>query len=89
MAPAPTTSVTGWEVWLNPDFHNGINGSLIASGSGSTVGRSVTISGSLLTTGVHKVVVIGFANAKCTTGAGITPQDGELSAVMAIPIKVN
>jgi hypothetical protein len=30
----------------------------------------VTISGSLLTTGVHELVVIGFANAKCTTGAG-------------------
>jgi hypothetical protein len=85
----PNNLVTGWEVRLDPDFHNGINGSLIASGSGPTVGRSVTISGSLLTTGVHKLVVIGFANAKCTTGAGITPQDGELSAVMAIPIKVN
>jgi hypothetical protein len=69
--------ITGWEVRLDPDFHNGVNG------------QSVTIPGSLLTAGVHRLVVIGSSNDNCTSGAGITPQNGELSAVQSVPIKVN
>jgi hypothetical protein len=92
------TRVTGWEVRLDPDFHAvpENRGSLVASGSGSAFGVSVNVLGSLLTgPKVHKLVVIAFANpnpAKCTaTGpdGGIVPQDGEVSAVFAIPIKVN
>jgi hypothetical protein len=81
--------ITGWEVRLDPDFHAGNNGSLIASGSTPATGTSVTIPGSLLTAGVHKLVVIASANGNCTSGAGIVPQDGEVSAVFAVPIKVN
>src|SRR5918992_339724 len=50
--------ITSWEVRLNPDFHNGNNGSLVASGSSPANGQSVTINGSLLTAGVHRLVVI-------------------------------
>ena len=81
--------ITGWEVRLNPDFHNGNNGSLIASGTSPANGQNVTINASLLTAGVHKLVVIASSNDRCTSGVGITPQDGEVSAVFAVPIKVN
>jgi hypothetical protein len=81
--------ITSWEVRLNPDFHNGNNGSLIASGTSPANGQSVTINGSLLTAGVHRLVVIASSNDRCTSGMGITPQDGEVSAVFAVPLKVN
>jgi hypothetical protein len=84
------TVVTGWEVRLDPDFHAGNKGNLIASGSGSVVGQSVTVPGSLMTgPTTHKLVVISFANSNCTSGGGLVPQNGELSAVFAVPIKVN
>jgi hypothetical protein len=82
--------ITSWEVRLNPDFHNGNNGTLIASGSGPATGQNVTINGSLLTgPGEHRLVVIASSNDRCTTGEGRVPQDGELSAVFAVPLKVN
>lgn len=83
---------TSWEVRLDPNFHAGNNGSLIASGTGPAYGRSVTIPASLLTAGVHRLVVIGSANGTCTTtgpNGGIAPQDGEVSAVFNVAIKVN
>lgn len=82
--------VTGWEVRWDPDFHNNNKGTLIASGSGPVTGASVTIPMSLVTgPKVHKLVIIGFANSNCTAGMGIKPQNGELSGVFAVPIKVN
>ena len=83
---------TSWEVRLDPDFHAGNNGSLIESGTGPATGESVTIPGSLLTAGVHRLVVIGSANGKCTTAGpngGTAPQDGEVSAVFNVALKVN
>jgi hypothetical protein len=83
---------TSWEVRLDPDFHAGNNGSLIESGTGPATGESVTIPGSLLTAGVHRLVVIGSANGKCTTAGpsgGSAPQDGEVSAVFNVALKVN
>jgi hypothetical protein len=83
---------TSWEVRLDPDFHAGVNGSLIASGTGPVNARSVTIPASLMTSGVHRLVVIGSANARCTTAGpegGSAPQDGEVSGVFNLPIKVN
>lgn len=83
---------TSWEVRLDPDFHAGSNGTLIASGSAPAYGQSITIAGSLMTAGVHRLVVIGSANATCTTAGpngGIAPQDGEVSGVFVVPIKVN
>jgi hypothetical protein len=83
--------MTGWEVRLDPNFHHDITGYPVASGAGSTSGRTVTIPAGQMTTGVHKLAVIGFANDNCntSTGAGIKPQNGEVSAVLLIPIKVN
>jgi hypothetical protein len=82
--------ITSWEVRLNPDFHNGNNGSLIASGTTPAHGQLVTINGSLLTgPKVHRLVVIASSNDRCISGEGIVPQNGELSAVFAVPLKVN
>jgi hypothetical protein len=83
---------TSWEVRLDPNFHAGVNGSLIASGTGPAHGQSVTIPASLMTAGVHRLVVIGSANARCTTAGpdgGSAPQDGEVSGVFNVAIKVN
>jgi hypothetical protein len=83
--------ITSWEVRLNPEFHAvpAFNGSLIASGTGPANGQNVTISGSLLTgPKVHRLVVIASSNDSCSL-AGHTPEDGELSAVFAVPLKVN
>lgn len=84
--------MTGWEVRLDPNFHHDTLGFKVDSGGGSVFGRSVTIPAAQMTgPKVHKLVVIGFANTNCTTptGAGIKPQNGQVSAVLAIPLKVN
>jgi hypothetical protein len=91
-ASAANNVFTSWEVRLDPDFHAGVNGSLIASGTGAANGQSVTIPASLMTAGVHRLVVIGSANARCTTAGpsgGSAPQDGEVSGVFNVAIKVN
>jgi hypothetical protein len=80
--------ITGWEVRLDPDFHAGDTGDLIDSGSTPAYGVPVTIDGSLMTPGVHRVTVITSANGACT-GSGIPSQNGEVSGVLAIPVKVN
>jgi hypothetical protein len=84
--------MTGWEVRLDPNFHHDTLGFKVDSGGGSAVGRTVTIPASQMTgPKVHKLVVIGSANGQCTaTGpsGGIVPQNGEVSAAFAIPIKV-
>ncbi|HEX5963039.1 MAG TPA: hypothetical protein VFY42_04910, partial [Gemmatimonadales bacterium] len=43
------TTVTGWVVRLDPDFHHKDAGFLVDSGGGSVGGRSVTIPGSRMT----------------------------------------
>ena len=80
------TDFDRWEVRLNPDFHAGDRGDLIASGTGPANGETVTIDGPTYLTGpkVHKVVVLGFSNDNCSTN-----QRGELAAVFAFPLKVN
>jgi hypothetical protein len=84
-----------WEVRWDPNFHLDTLGTLIASGIGPVTNQTVTIPGNLVTSRVipHKLVIIAHANDKCTTtakpGSGITPQDGEVSGVMAFPVKVN
>lgn len=87
-ASSANNDFTGWEVRWDPDFHNNNNGKLIKKGNGPAYGVSVTIPDSLMTgvTGgkVHKLVIIGFVNGACTA-----QQNGELSAVFAVPIKVN
>jgi hypothetical protein len=84
------TDLTSWEVRLDPDFHQGNNGQLLASGTERVNGTPVTIPGSLLTAGEHKLVIIASAfNANCTGGGGINPQRGEVSAVFNVPLKVN
>ena len=85
--------LTGWEVRLDPDFHHDTLGTLITSGTSSAV-QTITIPGAKLTgPRTHKLVIIARANQKCTTpampGSGITPQDGEVSGVLAVPLKVN
>jgi hypothetical protein len=87
------TFMSGWQVRLDPDFHHQVLGDSIDGGLGSGVGKIVTIPAAKMTTGVHKLVVIGFANQNCVTpahqGGGIVPQNGEVSGVFAIPLKVN
>jgi hypothetical protein len=83
--------MTGWEVRLDPNFHRDTLGFKVDSGGGSVFGRSVTIPAARMTAGLHRLVVMGSANNYCTTptGEGIKPQNGEVSAVLAIPLKVN
>jgi hypothetical protein len=86
--------VSGWEVRWDPNFHMDTLGTLIASGTTSVANRAVTIPAGLVTgPKVHKLVIIARANELCTTpahqGSGIVPQDGEVSGVIAIPVKVN
>jgi hypothetical protein len=81
-------TITSWEVRLDPDFHAGVKGDSIAGGTTPEFGESVTIPGHLMTPGLHKVAVITSARDRCT-GAGIPTRDGEVSGVLAIPLKVN
>lgn len=81
-----------WEVRLDPKLHNipADTGKLIASGMFAVTAQTVTIPVNLLTPGMHHLVIIGSAaNNDCRGGAGISPQSGEVSAVMSIPLKVN
>jgi hypothetical protein len=87
--------VSKWEVRWDPNFHMDTLGTLIASGTFPVTNQTVTIQAGLITSRVvpHKLVIITHANEKCTTpatpGSGIVPQDGEVSGVMAFPVKVN
>jgi hypothetical protein len=78
-------SLTNWEVRLNPNFHSGVNGNLIASGNGATNGTQVTINGNLLSgPDTHKVVILAFSDDDCSASA-----DGRMAAVLSFPLKVN
>jgi hypothetical protein len=81
-------TITSWEVRLDPDFHAGVKGDSVAGGTTPVYGLAVTIPGHLMTSGVRKLVVITSAKGSCS-GAGIPSQNGEVSGVMAIPLKVN
>lgn len=85
------TLVTGFEVRWDPNFHMDTLGTLIDSGSTAVTGRVVTVpAGKVTGPKIHKLVIMGRANQKCTapvTGQ-IVPQDGEVSGVLAVPIKV-
>jgi hypothetical protein len=84
------SQLSGYIVRLDPDFHNNVLGTLIDSAGVAVVGKQDTIYAAQMKTGTHRIVVIGFANAKCmTTTGGIFPQDGIVSGVISIPIKVN
>lgn len=89
------TTLTGWGVHLNPDFHNDYEGDWQLTGGGTKSGL-VTLPANQFTTAgvVEKLVLVSHASSgtdSCTTptGAGIVPQRGEVSAVMVFPLKVN
>lgn len=52
------TPTTHWRAVLDPDFHNGNPGILVASGTGSFNGN-ITVSTATLADGPHKLVLIG------------------------------
>jgi hypothetical protein len=81
--------VSGHIVRLDPQFHTGGLGTLIDSAGGAVTNKEDTIYAAQMKTGIRRIVVIGFANANCTSGAGAVPQDGIVSGVISIPIKVN
>jgi hypothetical protein len=81
--------VTGYDVRLNPNFHQGEAGYLVASGTAATSSRSAIIPGSRLGSGLHKLALLTFARGTCTSGTGLTPQAGEATGVLVIPIRVN
>jgi hypothetical protein len=86
--PNNHNTITSWEVRLDPDFHAGVKGDSITGGTMPASGVSATIPGRLMTRGPHKVAVITSAKGSCS-GAGIPSQNGEVSGVLAIPLKVN
>jgi hypothetical protein len=85
------TLITGWEVRLDPNFHAvpQVLGTAIDSGATPANGKVVTIRAANMTTGMHKLVVISHAKGNNCTEPGKPSQSGEVSAVLAIPIKVN
>jgi hypothetical protein len=86
----PNTTLTRYEVRLNPNFHHGDVGFRVDSGGGQALAKTVTIPAGQMTSKVHKLAIMAFANsATCSGGAGINPQKGEVGAVFLIPIKAN
>jgi hypothetical protein len=85
-ADSTNNDFTAWQIRLDPRLHAvpQDTGVLIAKGTGPAYGKSITIPGSRLTTGAHTLVIIGAVNGDCTSR-----QKGELSAVFAVPLKVN
>jgi hypothetical protein len=91
-------TLTGWGVYLNANFHNSNDDfDWSVTGTGGPKNGLVTIPGSQMTAGqVEKVTLVAHASSG-TTGqcnsssptSGISPQQGEVSGVMVIPIKVN
>lgn len=91
-ASGANNDFSSWQVRVDPQLHAipANNGTLIASGSTAVTAQTVTIPVNLLTPGMHRLVIIASANnADCNGEAGISPQSGEVSGVMSIPIKVN
>ena len=89
------TTLTGWGVYLNPDFHNSnTDFDWSVTGSGTKTGL-VTIPGGQITAGqVERVTLVAHASSgtgQCnstSSTSGISPQKGEVSGVMVFPIKV-
>jgi hypothetical protein len=90
-----TPSIDGHYVTLDPDFHNGSNGTFLINQTGSTQSSPVTLPGSKLTAGIHYLFIMSEERGRCTTLSEGTvfpnqkvPQDGEVSGGLRIPIKV-
>jgi hypothetical protein len=91
-----TTSVDGYFVTLDPDFHHGDVGDMLIQQTGSTSSGTVTLPGSSLTPGTHFLFIMSEDRGRCTALSPGTsfpnqnvPQDGEVSGGIRIPIKVN
>lgn len=80
------STVVAYEVRLDTDLHAGQNGALLASGSGSFSG-SVTIPASLMTRGMHRLLLVTKRKGSCTTGTRTIT--GEVSGAFVVPIQVN
>lgn len=90
------TTLTSWGVYLNPDFHNDDEGDWQLTGIGTKTGLVTVPSGQITAGAVERLALISHASSgtgtgSCSTptGAGIVPQQGEVSAVMVFPLKVN
>jgi hypothetical protein len=81
------TTLNHWDVRFDPDFHHGDKGDSIAAGTFGVSNKQVTIKKALLTVDLHHLVIIASASPSCSTPP-FTPQDGEVSGVISIPIKV-
>ena len=87
--PLGNTTLTGWTVRVNPNFHAGDGGRVLGSGTQRALGNSMTIPNDELNSGeVEKLVVVGSAQGTCSA-PGVAGRTGEVSAVQVIPIKVN
>jgi hypothetical protein len=84
--------------WLrvDPAFHNGTLGTLVFEHPGAHRNEEVTIPGSVLTPGMHRLFLMTERDGRCTTVSSDTlfpnqliPQDGIISGGIAVPIKVN
>lgn len=93
--PLGNTTLNGWRVHINPDFHNMNNSGITVASSpspnGSPNNGSVTISSSTLsnlsTAQTHKLAFISHARGTCNA-AGVPSQTGEVSAVQVVPFNV-
>lgn len=91
-----TTSIDGYFVTLDPEFHTGDTGDMLVQQTGSANSGTVTLPGSALTPGTHVLFIMSEERGRCTTLSPGTsfpnqnvPQDGEVSGGIRIPIKVN
>lgn len=71
--------VTGYTIRLDPDFHNGVPGTILSEGSGQFPAQDVAIDTTALPDGSHKL----FARADCDDPRGSTN-----AGVLIIPFRV-
>jgi hypothetical protein len=86
------TAVTGWGVYLNPMFHNSNDDfEWSATGTGGAKNGLVTIPGQYMDPPLERITLVTHANGFCDieSAAGMKPQNGEVSGVLVIPVKVN
>ncbi len=79
---AGDTAVTSWEARLDPDFHMGQNGVVLASGRSGTSQRGITIPAANMTPGMHFVTLL--THDRGSIGGRI----GEVTGVVKVPLKV-
>jgi hypothetical protein len=82
--PLDNKTFDGWEVRLDPNFHAGDKGYLVKSGSTPATGVTATIPGDSLTPGLHKLVILAFADTNCSITA-----KGEMTGVLSVSLDVN